>query len=118
MYSRPEKLDKRVVLGYMIDKNRDRIGIRGQNVPIFKKMVYFWILLGAFRDHFSNSTKHVLQKSLFRGKFGVQGVTRWSCILHVDNVLILFKKTDINTILACLVGKVYMVLVAVIFLVA
>ena len=49
----------------------------GQNLPIFEKKGPF----GAFRDHFSNSTKHVLQK-LFRGKFGgkITRISRLGCV--------------------------------------
>ena len=43
--------------------------IRGQNGLIFEQKGPFGFYQEAFRGHFSNSTKHVLQKSLFRDKF-------------------------------------------------
>ena len=48
-------------------------------MPIFKKKSPFGFYLGAFRGHFSNSIKHVLQKGLFRGKSGVK-IVQNSCL--------------------------------------
>ena len=59
-----------------------RITIRGQNVPVFKKKGTFLILLGAFRDHFSNSSipkKRVPQKCCLGGKIGCETVQN-SCL--------------------------------------
>ena len=36
--------------------------LRGQNMSVFEKKSHFWILLGAFRGHFSNSS---IQQNVF-----------------------------------------------------
>ena len=49
--------------------------IRDQNVPIFKKMGPFWILLGALGVHFSNSKRP--NNPLFGGKLGAKNHTKF-----------------------------------------
>ena len=51
-------------------------------MPIFEKKGPFGFYLRALQGQFSNSTKYVLQKSLFRVKFGgkITQKTRLGCV--------------------------------------
>ena len=59
-----------------------RILIRGQNMPILEKKCPLGFYLGALKGSYFYSTKYVLPKSLFRGKFGGK-IAQKSCLVGV-----------------------------------